>query len=257
MTIEKHKNRYDVRKAVIKLFWILLIVLLLLGNLVMVLNNRMLGVARPYILSVRFTLSLEDADRQEFERSMLESAGTWDFDCILVLGAKVKPSGDLSSVLQDRCEVGVAAYKLGAAPKLLLSGDHGTVGYDEVSAMQAYAEAQGVPPQDIFLDHAGFSTYDSMVRAKEVFGAERILIVTQPFHLSRAVYIARSIGLDAYGMGSDLRNYGPYSTVFNELREIAARAKDSFYVNVWKPAPKYRGESIDLGGDGRITHEER
>lgn len=242
----------------IKLLWIVLIVILLLANLVMVLNNRMLGKARPYILSTRFTLQPEEGEEgQEFERMMLESAGAWDFDCILVLGAKVKPSGDLSLVLQDRCEVGVAAYKMGAAPKLLLSGDHGTQGYDEVSAMQDYAEGHGVPSEDIFLDHAGFSTYDSVVRAKEVFGAEKVLIVTQPFHLSRAVYIARSIGLDAYGMGSDLRNYGPRSTVFNEVREIAARAKDSLYVNLLKPAPKYLGDPIDLGGSGIGTHEER
>lgn len=244
------------RKAVIKLFWILFILALLVANVVMILNNRVLGQARPYILSSRFALNPEDGGaQQDFERMLMEESGAWGFDCILVLGARVRPSGALSRVLEDRCNVGVAAYRMDAAPKLLLSGDHGTKGYDEVSAMQDYAQEQGTPPEDIFLDHAGFSTYESMVRAKEVFGAEKVLIVTQSFHLSRAVYIARSIGLDAYGMTSDLRNYGPRSTVYNEVREIAARAKDVFYVNLWKPYPKYLGDPIDLTGSGVITHE--
>lgn len=241
------------RKAVMRLFWILLILGLLAANIVMILNNRVLGKARSYILSSRFALNPEDGGaQQDFERMLMEESGAWDFDCILVLGARVRPGG-LSSILEDRCNVGVAAYFMGAAPKLLFSGDHGTKGYDEVSAMQAYAQEQGVPPEDIFLDHAGFSTYESIVRAKEVFGADKILVVTQPFHLSRAVYIARSIGLDAYGMTSDLR---PYRRAwYNELREIAARAKDVFYVNLWKPAPKYLGDPIDLNGSGAVTHE--
>lgn len=246
-------------KTVIRLFWIVVIVILLGGNVLLVMNNRMLGRTRPYILTSSFTLNPEGEhgqERQEFEKGILENAGNWDFDCILVLGARVGSNGTMSLVLEDRCQVGVAAYKMGAAPKLLLSGDHGTKGYDEVSAMQKYAVAQGVPPEDIFLDHAGFSTYDSVVRAKEVFGAERILIVTQPFHMYRALYIAKSIGLDAYGMTSDLRNYGPRSTVYNEVREALARGKDTVYADWLKPDPTYLGDPIDLSGSGTVTHEE-
>lgn len=246
------------RKAVIRLFWIILIAALLLGNLALVWNNQMLGKSRPYILSTTFVLEPEGGEgeaRQNFERDLLTSGDAWDFDCILVLGAKVTADGEMSRVLEDRCQVGVAAYRLGAAPKILFSGDHGTKGYDEVSAMQRYGQEQGVPVEDIFLDHAGFSTYDSVVRAKEVFGAKKVLIVTQPFHLYRALYIARSIGLEAYGMASDLRNYGPRSTVYNEVRELAARSKDWLYVNILKPDPKYLGDPIDLRGSGVVTHE--
>ena len=173
------------------------------------------------------------------------------FDCILVLGAKVV--GEMPShMLEDRCRRGVELYMAKAAPVLLMSGDHGQWEYDEVTVMKRYAVAGGVPSSDVFMDHAGFSTYDSMYRARDVFQAKRVLIVTQRYHLFRALYIARQLGLDAWGVASD---YRPYVTqAKNSAREIAARVKD-FLMCILQPKPKYLGEPIPLILDGNVTND--
>lgn len=181
----------------------------------------------------------------------MEQAASLDADCVLVLGALVRENGKLSGILEDRMIVGVAAYKAGASDRLLLSGDHGRVDYDEVTAMKRYALAQDVPEHVIFLDHAGFSTYESLYRARDIFGAKQIVIVTQRYHLYRALYIARRLGLDAYGVASDLRTYG--GRVRFEIREVAARCKDVLLTLVQLP-PAIMGEPIPLSGDGRVTN---
>ena len=209
-----------------------IIALILLGILVFcILNTNVMAQGEPYILT-------------------MEEAEGLDADCVLVLGAKIYESGVLSATLEDRMAVGIEAYEAGAGRVLLLSGDHGSYGYDEVNAMKNYALSKGVEGDHIFLDHAGFCTYDSMVRAKEVFGAKKVLIVTQSFHLYRAVYIARSIGLEAYGVSSDLRPY--VTATYNEVREFIARVKDSLWV-LFRPDPKYLGDPIDLSGSGTVT----
>lgn len=188
-------------------------------------------------------------DRIRTEEDVL--AGEWD--CVLVLGAGVRADGSPSDMLRDRVQVGLELYHRQAAPKLLMSGDHGRKGYDEVGCMLSLALEDGVPAADVFLDHAGFSTYESLVRAKEVFGAERIVIVTQKYHLYRALYIAGKLGLDAVGVPADLHTYGGQS--MRDVREVAARAKD--VLAVWLGAePTYLGEAIPLSGDGRVTQEQ-
>ncbi len=139
-----------------------------------------------------------------------------------------------------------------AAPKLLMSGDHGRKDYDEVNSMKKYAMEQGIPDEDIFMDHAGFSTYESMYRARDVFAAKRILIVTQSYHLSRAVYIARKLGLEAYGVPSDLQSYT--RQFIYDTREILARDKD-FIFTVLKPEPTYLGDIIPISGSGALTND--
>lgn len=177
-------------------------------------------------------------------------AGEWD--CILVLGAGVRPDGSPSDMLNDRVQVGLELYHRQAAPKLLMSGDHGQKDYDEVACMLSLALDDGVPAADVFLDHAGFSTYESIVRAKEVFGAERIVIVTQEYHLYRALYIAEKLGLEALGVSADLRSYAGQS--LRDVREIVARSKD--VLAVWLGAePAYLGDPVDLTGDGTVTQE--
>ncbi len=174
------------------------------------------------------------------------------FDCILVLGAGVYGDGAPTWMLRDRLNIGVALYKGGAAPKLLMSGDHGHKNYDEVNAMKDYAVNAGAAPKDVFMDHAGFSTYESMYRARDIFEAKRILIVTQRYHLYRAVYIARALGLDAYGVETPPQVYG--GETMREIREIAARVKDVF--TAWlKPAPTFLGEAIPVSGDGNLTND--
>ena len=183
-----------------------------------------------------------------------EAAAALDgVDCIIVLGCQVKDDGSPSHMLEDRLRRSVSLYKLGAAPKLLMSGDHGREGYDEVDTMKHYAVDTGIPSSDVFMDHAGFSTYETMYRAKEVFCAQKVLIVTQEYHLYRAVYIARQLGLDAYGVACDYRTY--YGQTARDLREILARVKD-FGMTILKPEPTYLGETIPVSGDGALTHDE-
>ena len=173
-----------------------------------------------------------------------------DVDCILVLGCLVRKSGEPSDMLNDRIMTGVALYEAGVSPKILMSGDHGREDYDEVSTMKRVAAEAGVPTEDIFLDHSGFSTYESVVRAKEIFGAKKIVIVTQEYHLYRALYLAEKLGLDAYGVSADLRSYGGQWK--RDLREVLARAKDVLYA-LTKPAPTYLGEPVSLNGSGDVT----
>ncbi len=175
-----------------------------------------------------------------------------EVDCVLVLGCLVKGNGAPSDMLEDRLSRGVELYGLSVSPKILMSGDHGTVEYNEVGAMKDFALDEGVPSEDVFMDHAGFSTYDSIYRAKEIFGASKIVIVTQEYHLYRALYVARSLGLDAYGVPSDQRTYR--GQIYRDAREILARNKD-FFLSVFKPQASILGEPISIKGDGDITND--
>lgn len=174
-----------------------------------------------------------------------------DIDCIIVLGCRV--NGETPSpMLSDRLLRGIELYDMNAAPKLLMSGDHGQVKYDEVNAMKQFAIDRGVPSEDVFMDHAGFSTYETMYRAKEVFAAKRVIIVTQSYHLYRAVYIAEKLGLEAWGVDSDLQSY--IRQPYYDMREILARDKD-FVKVIIKPEPTYLGEVIPISGSGDLTND--
>ena len=175
-----------------------------------------------------------------------------DADCILVLGCQVKDDGVPSHMLEDRLKRGVELYKLGAAPKLLMSGDHGRTDYNEVGTMKAYAMDAGIPSEDIFMDHAGFSTYESLYRAKEVFCAKKIIIVTQKYHLYRALYIAQALGLEAWGVDADYRSYSGQAS--REVREVLARVKD-FALSIFQPKPTYLGDAIPITGSGNDTND--
>lgn len=176
-----------------------------------------------------------------------------DVDCILVLGCLVKNNGNPSDMLRDRLTRGVDLYHAGAAPKLLMSGDHGRENYDEVDAMKQFAVNSGIPSENVFMDHAGFSTYESIYRAKEIFQAQKIIIITQEYHLYRALYIANAFGLEAYGVASNYRSYSGQAS--RDLREILARVKD-FFTCIIKPDPTYLGEAIPISGNGNLTNDE-
>lgn len=171
------------------------------------------------------------------------------YDAILVLGAYVDSDGNVCAMLNDRLEVAYKAYEDGMAPKILLTGDHGEVNYDEVNAMKKFMQNKGVKDEDIFLDHAGFSTYESMYRARDVFEAKKILIVTQEYHLYRAIYIARMLGMEADGITSDLQYYRQIEDY--KKREFLARNKDFVTSTILKPDPTFLGEPIPVTGDGR------
>ncbi len=172
-------------------------------------------------------------------------------DCILVLGAGIwgdKPS----PMLEDRLLQAISLYNNKVAPKIIMSGDHGRKDYDEVNVMKQFAIDKGVPSEDIFMDHAGFSSYDSIYRAKEIFKVKKIVIVTQKYHLYRALYIAKQFDIEAYGVGADPRKY--VGATYRELREILARDKDVVKC-IFRPQPTYLGETIPVSGNGDVTND--
>lgn len=173
-------------------------------------------------------------------------------DCILVLGAGLKADGTPNHMLQDRLDKGIELYKAGAAPKLLLSGDNGQEEYDEVNAMKEYTLNAGVPSEDIFMDHAGFSTYESMYRARDIFLVEKTIIITQRYHQYRALYMARGLGMDSYGVVPEPRAYAGQR--YRDIREMLARDKD-FLKMIIRPEPTYLGETIPINGSGLASHD--
>lgn len=180
-----------------------------------------------------------------------EQAAGLGFDCVLVLGAGVWEGGQPSHMLEDRLLTGIRLYETGAGRKLLMSGDHGSTDYDEVNVMKRFAVERGVPDSDVFMDHAGFSTYESLYRAKAVFQATSVVIVTQTYHLYRALYIARAMGLDVRGVAAERRTYVGQN--YYNLREFLARVKD-FGMTILRLEPTYLGEAIPVSGDGNLTN---
>lgn len=172
-----------------------------------------------------------------------------NFDCIMVLGAGLW-DGEPSPMLQERLDFGLKAYETGCSEKLLMSGDHGREEYDEVNKMKDVAIENGVLADNIFMDHAGFSTYESMYRARDIFQVEKMVIVTQTYHLYRAVYDARKLGIDAYGFAAERLEY----PITNDVREALARVKDFFYCII-EPEPTYLGEEIPISASGSLTDD--
>ena len=181
----------------------------------------------------------------------IEKDNLGNVDSIIILGAGIR-NGKQSPMLEDRLNEGIKLYKEGIAPKIIMSGDHSKKDYDEVNIMKEYAIEQGVPSKDIFMDHAGFSTYESIYRAKEIFKVNKIVVVTQKYHLYRAIYIANKLGIEAYGVNADPSAY--IGATYREVREILARNKD-FIKCIIKPKPTYLGESIPVSGNGDITND--
>ena len=222
-------------KILKKIICIIVSLGILAAGSVLIVNSHIKNYAKPYILDTDEITALD--------------AG---FDCALVLGCKVKADGRPSDMLHDRLQRGIELYDAGAVPKLLMSGDHGQTEYDEVNTMKKFAIDNGIASSDVFMDHAGFSTYESMYRARDVFDAKKIVIVTQEYHLYRAIYIARKLGIDAYGVPADYHIYAGQSA--RETREMLARYKD-FFSTIIKPKPTYLGDLIPISGNGDNTND--
>lgn len=175
---------------------------------------------------------------------------------VIVLGAYVRGES-LSPVLHDRVESGVEIYSANKAPKILLSGDHGRTDYDEVNGMRKYIieTHPNVNLEDIFMDHAGFDTYDTMYRAKEVFGVESAIIVTQDFHINRAVYIANALGIDVVGYSVSEEKYPERVRLKWQSREYLSRVK-AFGDIILNSKSKYLGENIPITDNGRLSWDE-
>lgn len=209
-----------------------------------------LAVLAAVVLLVPNIIMITSTDKYIVNRE--EADGLPDgFDCILVLGAGVYSDGTPTPMLNDRLVVACEAYELGLSNRIIMSGDHMSDDYNEPGAMKRFAIAQGVNSDDIFLDHAGLSTYDSVYRAINVFGAKKILIVTQEYHLHRAIYLAQSLGAEAYGVSANLRGYKKQPLY--SAREWAARVKDMGF-SILKPDISSADEKIDLLGNGDLTN---
>ncbi len=215
-------------------------------------NNKKIGLKILYIFIALGILGLVTlivintyikalvSDRLLSDKALCELE---DIDCILVLGCGVRQDGTPSLMLSDRLDAAIELYNAGVSQRILMSGDNSSKDYDEVGVMKAYAIEHGVPAEAIYMDHAGFSTYESMYRAKEVFGIEKMVVVTQKYHMYRSLYIAQNLDIEAYGLSNLNDNYSGNTS--RELREVLARFKDFFTV-IFKPEPTYLGEKIDI-----------
>ena len=237
-------------RTIKRLFFKLILVCFILG---------IIGVLVVFAVSNQVKSSTRDdiayVVRGEVSINPVSQEAIRDFgaDCIMVLGAGIKDDETPSDMLRDRLDVGIALYQAGMAPKLLLTGDNGQVTHNEIHVMLSYAKEAGVPEEDIFCDHAGFSTYDSMYRASSIFGAERVIVVTQEYHQYRALYIGKKLGLQVMGVGSDQQGY--FGDTYRELREMLARFKD-FFKAMLRSEPTLGGEAIPISGSGLISHGE-
>jgi SanA protein len=169
-------------------------------------------------------------------------------EAALIPGAAILKNGDLSPVLKDRVDKALDLYREHKVIKILVTGNNGQLDYDEVDPVRRYLLKEGVPSQSIFLDHAGFDTYSSMYRARDVFNVTSVIIVSQSFHLPRAVYIARALGINAFGYVAD----NGYYTYTNYVREIPADVK-AFLDLTFSRKPKFLGPVIPITGTGEDT----
>ena len=221
------------KKIFKRLIILALVMVIALGIFVFVINYKVVKYARRYMLS-------ENA------------VDKYNYDAAVVLGASVKKDKTPSLMLQDRLDKAVVLYTSGVVKRVIMTGDHIDDYYNEVNPMKDYAVGKGIDSNNIFLDHYGISTYDSMYRMKEVFSTEKPLIITQDYHLYRAIYIARKLGMDAYGISSNEREYT--MQFYYDFRELLARVKDYFKV-MKKPTSKYKSSKISLATDGDLTNE--
>lgn len=163
----------------------------------------------------------------------------------LIPGAAIL-DGKPSPIFIDRVDAAIELYKMWKVSKILVSGDNSTVSHNEVNPVRLYLLSKGIPDQDIFLDHAGFDTYSTLYRARDIFGVTSVLVTTQSFHLPRAIFIARELGLQAYGVNSD----SGHILFHNYVREVFSDEKAAFDL-FFHTKPKFLGDTIPITGDGR------
>ncbi len=233
MEFKRIKNKENKLKKFISLA---LIVGVVLAQIPILINAYIYEYASKYVLTV-------------------EETKDYSVDCVLVLGAGVR-NGSPTPILQERILRSTEIFDTGCTDRILMSGDHGREDYDEVNTMKDFAtDNSDVLATNILMDHAGFSTYESMYRAKEIFEVDSLIIVTQEYHLYRAIYDARRLGLEAYGVCADgYFNFSLTKELYNDSREFLARVKDFFWCII-KPEPTYLGEVIPITSPGEATDD--
>jgi len=234
----------------VKRFFIKILLIMIVITLIIIL--AVLGINSHVKNKTEDKISYVVNGKINFNSAGLAEIKQFDPDCIIVLGAGIKDSETPSDMLKDRLDVGIELYKQGVAPKLLLTGDNGTVNHNEIHVMLSYAKKAGIPEKDIFCDHAGFSTYESMYRADSIFKVKSAVVVTQEYHEYRALYIGDKLGIDVLGVSSDQRSY--FGQTYRDVREILARCKD-FVKCIIKPEAT-GGEAIPINGSGINSHGE-
>ncbi|MFA6096534.1 MAG: ElyC/SanA/YdcF family protein [Candidatus Paceibacterota bacterium] len=206
------------------------------------------AVAVMFVFAAIAIISINYIEIKSSERSVYRDIGGIETNrTAIVFGAKVRGE-NMSSMFEDRVVSALELYRARKIEKILVSGDHGRPEYDEVNAAKDYLVSNGADADDIFTDYAGFDTYDTLYRAKEIFGVEGAILVTQEFHLYRALFIAKSINMNVVGYASDRHDY-PGKEIYSG-RELFARVKAYFDV-ILKSKPKFLGDKIPIEGDGR------
>ena len=224
-----------IKNFFLKLLVFIIFVAMVGAMVIMLVNSRVKASTQEDII---FVVQGSEIELNSMTKGRLED---FDAECAIVLGCGIDDSETPSPMLKDRLDVGIALYKQGFVPKILLSGDNGQEGHNEIHVMLKYTKAAGVPDSDIFCDHAGFSTYDSMYRAADIFKVDRAVVVTQKYHEYRALYIA------------DQESY--FGQTYREAREILARDKDFVKANLRSKAT-YGGDAIPINGSGITSHGE-
>ena len=193
----------------------------------------------------------KSSEKHIFNEQSINVLEDGNYDAILILGSGIRNNYP-TPILKERLDTGIYLYENDIAPKIIMSGDHGQEYYDEVNIMKEYAIEKGVPSEDIFMDHAGFSTYESMYRAQYIFGVQKLVVVSQKYHLYRAIYIGRNLGMDVVGANATKTIMGGHRARLT--REVFAQGKDFFKV-ILRPEPTFLGEKISLDESGDITND--
>lgn len=246
-TIEGVREIKRIKRFFGMVFLVLIMTAALAGVACMSINNHVVNSQKENILG-----AVTDT-KDDFLQTEYKAMRDIDADCIMILGAGIIDAETPSPMLKDRLDAGILLYQNGVAPKVLLTGDNGTEEHNEIHVMLNYVKDAGVPEKDIFCDHAGFSTYDSVYRAKSIFEVESCIVVTQTYHEYRALYIADKLGVMAKGIASDQERYS--GQPIRELREVMARIKD-FGKCIVKPVSVLGGEAIPISGNGISSHGE-
>lgn len=205
------------------------------------------------VIALALCLSVNSLVEQYGSNYIVPPDQTPTVDAVIIPGARINGDGTPSKVLQNRLDLGYRLYQQGCAKKILVSGDHRTDNYNEVAVMIRYLEELGVPSRDIFADHDGYDTYETMYRAGHVYGVSHAIVATQHYHNVRAVYIGHQLGITTYGVdAAETDSSGSWMT----LREYGSRMKAFFQAGIFKPEAKVLGEQIDLFSDGTVTHDQ-
>ncbi len=215
-------------------------------------RNVLIGILLLGVLGVLSVVGMDWYVMKTGEKHITTMDAARQADAAIVLGALVW-GDEVSPTLAQRLEMGYEVYAAGKAKKIIVSGDHGRIEYNEVNAMRKYLMEKGVPKEDIFMDHAGFNTYDTLYRARDVFDVKTAIVVTQREHLLRALYIADRLKMNVQGI--EAGQYDSNEIKYQRPREYLARVKAVLQCEVLHSKPKYLGEVIPISGSGIATED--